>query len=245
MHRFFVPAEWLQGGRARLQGPVAQQISRVLRLQPGAEVGLLDGSGKEYVARLDLFGPGRVEGRLVRVREGRGEPRLTLTLYQGLLKGEKLEWVLQKCTELGVATFVPVLTRRAVAREPDGGPLRVERWRRIVQEAVEQSGRTKLPEVCPPIPFDKACDDVLSHGAMGIIAWEREETAGLQRALSRAPLDSLSLFIGPEGGFDPAEVEYARSRGIVPVGLGPRILRAETAAVAVVAAVMYQAGEMG
>jgi len=245
MHRFFVPPEWLSAEHAHLDGSVARQVSRVLRLSPGDQVTLLDGSGKEYLVRLRAFSGASVEGDVESVGEGRAEPHVHITLYQGLLKGEKLEWVLQKGVELGVSTFVPVICRRSVPLERrDWGP-RTARWRRILTEAAEQCGRSRLPELRPPAAFRAACDEASTASGLAIIAWEREETVGLSWALSGTPSQRVGLIVGPEGGFEEDEVAYARGLGITPVGLGRRILRAETAGLAVVAAIQYHLGEMG
>jgi 16S rRNA (uracil1498-N3)-methyltransferase len=245
VHRFFVPAELLATEHVRLEGAVARQMGRVLRLSPGDRVTLLDGSGKEYIVRLRAFSRDAIEGEVEGVGDGRAEPRVHVTLYQGLLKGEKLEWVLQKGIELGVSAFVPLMCRRAVPVERRGWDARMERWRRIVTEAAEQCGRSRLPELREPSEFRVACDDARTRGGLAIIAWEREEAVGLSQALSGAKLTRVALFIGPEGGFEEDEVAYARSRGIAPVGLGRRILRAETAGLAAVAAIQYHLGELG
>ena len=134
----------------RLEGDLAHRLSRVLRLEAGAAVVLLDGSGLEYETRLDAVGPHRVTGTVVGRRPGRPEPRVRLVLYQSLVKGERFDWVLEKGTELGVAAFVPLLSRRNVVRAAPGRPGRPERWRRVVREAAEQCGRSVLPESCPP-----------------------------------------------------------------------------------------------
>ncbi len=247
-HRFFVAPTDINGRNVVLTGDVAHQISRVLRMSPEEEVVLLDNTGKEYGVRLNRISRDTVEGEVLSTVEGQGEPALEITLHQGILKGEKFEWVLQKGTELGVARFVPIICRRSIPRRRDDpGGARYARWRRIVTEAAEQSRRSRLPEICLPTAFEEACD-LTSGQDTSIIPWEMEEGTGLRRTLEGTASRRVNVFIGPEGGFDEAEVAYASSRGVVQVSLGKRILRAETAAVAAVAtvtAVLYEAGEMG
>ncbi len=242
VHRFFVPPNWIEGQRARLEGDVAHQVSRVLRMSAGDEIILLDNSGREYSVQLTRFDKSAVEGNVVSVIEAQVESPLELILYQGLLKGEKFQWVLQKCTELGVSRFVPLRSLRTV---PQGQErlerTRYPRWRKIITEAAEQSGRCTLPELKPPISLQEACDQVDGH-ATSIMPWEEEITTSLRPVLRGIESRHVNIFIGPEGGFDKEEVDYARSQGLVPVSLGRRILRSETAAVAAVAAVLYEMG---
>ena len=245
MHRFFVPPEWIQGDRVLLRDAAAHQVSRVLRMSAGDEVAVLDGSGREYTVSLDEFARDGVEGRVLAVHEGDRDPGVNVVLHQGTLKGDRFQWVLQKGTELGVSAFVPVVCRRSVARHAAGGSgSRRRRWMAAITEAAEQCGARRLPDLLSPTPFMAACDGVdPSHTS--IIPWEEESATDLRRALERSSSRRVNLFIGPEGGFAPEEVEYARSRGIVPVSLGKRILRSETAAIAAVSAVLYHRGALG
>ncbi|MCE2404864.1 MAG: 16S rRNA (uracil(1498)-N(3))-methyltransferase [Dehalococcoidia bacterium] len=245
MHRFFVPPEWIRGDRVLLREDTAHQVSHVLRMSPGDEVALLDGSGREYTVSLAAFARDRVEGRVLAVHEGDGAPSVGIVLYQGTLKGDRFQWVLQKGTELGVSSFVPLVCRRSVARHTAGGRGgRRRRWMATITEAAEQCGARRLPELLEPTPFKAACDAVdPSHTS--IIPWEEEAATDLRRALEGPSSHRVNLFIGPEGGFEPEEVEYARRRGIAPVSLGRRILRSETAAIAAVAAVLYDRNALG
>ena len=245
MHRFFVPPEWIDNGQARLEGSVARQISRVLRMSSGADIVLLNNSGAEYVTRLYDIAPDTVKGEVVSVRDGLGEPRLNLVLYQALLKRDKFEWVLQKGTELGISAFAPVATVRTVPRERESGQKsRHERWQNILREAAEQSGRCTLPQLEPVADFQQACQEARGHG-LSIMPWEGERGRSLRALLQDGIPQRVNLFIGPEGGLEDAEVEYAVSCGIVPVSLGQRILRAETAAIAAAAIMMCASGDMG
>ena len=245
MHRFFVPPEWIDGDRATLSEATAHQIIHVLRMSPGDEIALLDGSGREYVVRLTSFSSDRVEGKAHAVLQDNTDQGLTVVLYQGTLKGDRFQWVLQKGTELGVSAFVPTVCRRSVARHSSTDKAgRHRRWMKIITEAAEQSGARLLPELRESTPFHEACDTVdPSHTS--IIPWEEEASVGLRQVLGDATSRRINLFIGPEGGFEPEEVEHARSRGIVAVSLGKRVLRSETAAIAAVSAVRYHLGELG
>lgn len=245
MHRFFVPPAWIEGERATLEGDVAHQVGHVLRMSPGDEISLLDSSGKEYVVRLTRFNRSTVEGVVLYVDEAQVESKIELTLYQGLLKLEKFQWVLQKGTELGVTTFVPLLCQRSVPQERESWPrTRYPRWRKIITEAAEQSGRRTLPELKRPMSLVEACDELRGQGT-SIMPWEKEKDTSLRSVLRGKESQRVNILIGPEGGFEELEVSHARSCGVIPVSLGTRILRSETAAVVAVAAAMYEVGELG
>ena len=238
MHRFFVAPGCIKGRHATLQGDVVRQVSRVLRMSPGDEVSLLDNTGKEYRVQLSTFSYEQIEGEVVSVVECEGECETRVTLYQGMLKGEKFQWVLQKGTELGVSAFVPLVCQRAVPRQRDRwNASRYPRWRKIVAEAAEQSERCVLPEVREPIKFQEACEEAKGQG-VSIIPWERERAQSLRLLLGDISSHQVNIFIGPEGGFEEGEIAYARSCGIVPVSLGKRILRSETASIVAVAAIL-------
>ncbi len=245
MHRFFVPPDCIQGDAVALPGDVARQLARVLRARPGDQVIVLDSSGWEYQVTLTRVDAGLATGTVTGRQASQGEPQVRVTLYLGVLKGDKLELVLQKCTELGVAAFVPVFCARSVPRDRQGqwAEGRYPRWRKIIAEAAEQSRRGLLPSLEAPLEFQQACD---TCQGLGLVPWEEERTTGLRAALVgwRKGGGPIGIFIGPEGGFTREEVDYARARGIVPVSLGRRILRAETASIAAVAAIMYDLGEM-
>ena len=246
MHRFFVPPAWITGETARLEGDVARQVVRVLRMSPGDEIILLDNSGSEYRVSLTKLNRDTVEGDVLSVANGRGEPSVHVTLYQGMLKGKGFEWVLQKGTEIGVTTFVPLICRRSILQELHVRQgTRHPRWDKIVAEAAEQSGRCTLPLVEPLTSFEDACKSVRGSSSVSLIPWELEEATDLRSALQGMESQQVNIFIGPEGGFEEREVEHARSCGILSVSLGRRILRSETAAIATLAAVLYESGDLG
>ncbi len=243
MHRFFVDPQQI-GARVWFDEEQARQMRRVLRLRPGDPVLALDGRGQQYEVVLHEVSGARVTGQVVAQAEATGEPAARLTLFQSLLRREKFEWVLQKGTELGVAAFAPVTTRRSLVRGEDVSPDKLTRWRRIVKEAAEQSGRGRLPEVRPPLPFEDVLEQLNGY-TKAILLWEEATGAGIAPALAGLPpAPAVALFVGPEGGYEPAEVDQARAAGAAIATLGPRILRTETAAVAAVTLALHALGEM-
>jgi 16S rRNA (uracil1498-N3)-methyltransferase len=252
MHRFFVQSLVLSGADVTLAADVVYQIRRVLRMRPGEVVVLFDGTGTEYHVRLTEFGEEQVRGEVVERSAGVRDPVHAVHLYLGLLnKPDKFEWALQKCTELGAASFTPVICERSVAGAPEQG--RRERWQRIIKEAAEQSGRCVLPLLRPTLEFrDAAAREAQRVGASAPNAAHVPLIPALGAGLSiaqaidgAAEAASVSLFIGPEGGFTDDELVEAKERGIQIVGLGPRTLRSETAAVAALTLAMQALGELG
>jgi 16S rRNA (uracil1498-N3)-methyltransferase len=256
--RFFVAPEAVQNGSIRFNRDQARQMTAVLRLGQGSNVIALDNSGWQYVVTLDQVSGAEAVGTVRTRTLVTSEPRTKITLYIGLIRAPKLEIVLQKCTELGVAAFVPVIAQRCVVQQSDEmSPAKVERWQRIVVEAAEQSGRGKLPVIMPALSFKQACEQVRG---MSLLLWEGEREMPLREALEKAAAErragrrsggaaarpfSVNVFVGPEGGFTDDEAALARVAGVLPVTLGPRVLRAETASVAVASAILYAQGDLG
>ena len=248
MHRFFIPPDWIHGETVLLGDDVAHQLRHVLRLRPGARIVVLDDRGWEYEIALVSVENKRARGDIVTRRPASGEPSVQVTLYQALLKKDNFEWVLQKGTEIGVTRFVPLITARTVAAGENGvSAAKRERWARIVREAAEQSRRGALPVVDAPLTLSAALDDIAP--GLTLIAWEEVQGLSLRAAVAplRAASDAphVAVFIGPEGGYEAAEVEAAAAHGAIPITLGRRVLRTETAAVVGAALVLYELGEMG
>lgn len=249
--RFVVDATLLTpGGIAELPAAVAHQVRDVLRLGHGHALTLLDGTGGEWPATIEAVDRARVLVRLGEWHASLAEPRARVTLCPGLLKAAKLEWVLQKGTELGVAAFAPVICERDVGGGEERGAGKRDRWRRILVEATEQCGRAWVPTLADPLPLPAALR-ALPPGAIGLLPWEGERTISLRGALAGALAardtsdpPEVWLFIGPEGGFTEGEVAAARAHGVLPVTLGPRILRAETAAVVATALALEACGDL-
>jgi len=240
-HRFFVSPDNIGPATVTLPPEAARQIRTVLRMQPGAEIIVLDNAGQEYRLRLTMVEKSGVQGDIIEQYPARGEPAVKVTLYQAALKGQKFEWVLQKGTELGVDRFVPVVSRRTVVQEATALDKKQERWQRIITEAAEQSGRGRVPKLDRAMLLDTAWQDAAA-ASLRLMLWEEEKNTSLKEALANVAPNSVALFVGPEGGFTALEAATAKKAGGQPVGLGPRILRAETAAVAVCAAIFYELG---
>jgi 16S rRNA (uracil1498-N3)-methyltransferase len=248
-HRFCCPGAAPEGDRVRIEGTAAVQIRRVLRLGPGDTVILFGADEWEYTVRLESVRADAALGRILDRALPRAEPRGELTLAMALLKGEKLEWVLQKGTELGVSRFLLMQTGRTVVA-PDERRVagRRERYARIVQEATEQCGRVRPPCIEGVLPFARALAETCSSSAFLLHTETIERLSHLLAAegvLAVGPdtqpdcrNGGLTLFIGPEGGFTEAEIKLAAAQSVVLASLGRRVLRAETAALAAVALAM-------
>jgi 16S rRNA (uracil1498-N3)-methyltransferase len=241
MQRFFVPPPI--GPTVDLSAEQARQLATVIRARPGDHVVVLDGEGQEYEVELTTVRKDVATGRVIDQRPGRGEPRTRVVLYQSLLKGDKLDWVVQKAVEVGVSEIVPVLTTRCVA--DDLSPSRRARLQRIAQEAAEQSGRARVPAIGELQTLGQAIAGLRIPGA---IPWEGERhhlLGSVLASIRQAGGREIAVFVGPEGGYEPAEVDRARSAGVQPVSLGERILRAETAAIVAVALAVAENGVLG
>jgi 16S rRNA (uracil1498-N3)-methyltransferase len=261
VRRFFVEQGPGGDGRLTITGADARHISRVLRLAQGDVIEAVDGSGREFRIVIDSVGDARVVGTVAsEIARSAALPGIELVLIQGLPKGDKMDFIVQKGTELGVARFMPVLTARSVARpEPDAARRRAERWSRIAAEAAKQCGMGRAPRVEGILSLSDALAAFAAGGAAGggmrskarsalLFPWELATGTGLREALTRCDLrgiERLGVVIGPEGGFDGEEAAEIIGSGGIPLSLGTRILRTETAGLVVAAVVMYELGELG
>jgi len=249
MHRFFIPAEWISEGQVTLTEDVAHQVRHVLRMRVGDRLLILDDSGWEREVELSRVAQHVVLGHVVEERLAAGEPRTRISLYQGVLKAQKFEWVLQKGTELGLVEFIPVVCDRSLVGDLEDVDRKLGRWGRIIREAAEQSGRGRLPLLRPAMLFAQGCQRAMRSGGLALVPWEEEKSTSLKSALTPGGEEgerpfSMSLFVGPEGGFTPDEIEAARRYGVQTVSLGPRILRAETAGIVAASAILYELGDL-
>ena len=237
MHRFFVEPGQLGPQRRVTLTAIAHQVHAVGGLRAGDRITLLEGDGLEYPAEIVALTPRHLELAVGEPVPCATEPRRRLTLYQCALKGEKMEWVLQKATELGVARVVPVCSSRTIVRPVAAIDRKSERWRAILREAAEQSGRARMPELAPALLL---ADALQSASGLRLFPWESAPATG-SGALEGT---EVSLLVGPEGGFSADEAALAVAEGWRVISLGPRILRAETAALASLPALMAASGDM-
>jgi 16S rRNA (uracil1498-N3)-methyltransferase len=240
LHRFHVP-EAAPGARLRLPEHSAHHAREVLRLRPGATVRVFDGRGAEFEARLDSVTRGEVLARVVAPAAPRPESPLRLVLAVATLKGDRMETVIQKAIELGVAEVWPVVTARtdAVGRPALHGS-RQERWDKVASGAAEQCGRAVVPAVAPTVTLEGLLARAFDGARLLFL-----ETPGLPSVRSLPPRPAVLALVGPAGGWEEWEAARLAGAGFAPVSLGPRILRAETAAIAATAALQLLWGDLG
>lgn len=238
MPRFFI--DGTADGRAYIAGADALHIAKALRMRPGEALTLCDGKGTDFEGVLETVTDRQVTVRITVSRPSQAEPTLAVTLYQGLPKGDKMDWIVQKAVELGVTAVVPVATRRSVARLEGKADKKQERWQRIAAEAAGQCGRGILPAVERPLSWSQALSRLSEEPALVFYEGGGQPLRELVTPSTRR----LSVFVGPEGGFDPEEIDAIRRQGGGVATLGPRILRCETAPLAALTLLMHLSGNM-
>lgn len=247
MHRFMVTPEYIQNGIISLTGEDLKHLRQVLRLESGDIIRVFDGNGNEYEAELLTVEKNIAKAKVLFSFRSETEPKTRVTLFQGLPKGEKMDLIIQKAVELGVYKIVPVITQRSIVQlDKKDREKKAERWSKIAREATKQCRRATVPEITPPINFDEAINHHDKYEA-SLLLYENEEKKCLKELLKCYTISNISniaLYIGSEGGFSEQEVERCIALGYNVAGLGKRILRAETAAISVLAIIMYEMGEL-
>lgn len=229
MHHFFVNQEQIQGNSVRITGSDVNHIKNVLRMKEGEQLLISDGTGKDYLCRL-LAASEEVLAEVLEVQESRELPS-EIYLFQGLPKSDKMELIIQKSVELGVFRIIPVATRNAVVKlDAKKEESKRKRWQAISESAAKQSKRSIVPEIGGVISLKEAFQMVQDFDVK-LIPYEHENgMAGTREELKRVKTgQKIAVFIGPEGGFDEGEIQMAKEMGVIPVSLGKRILRTETA----------------
>lgn len=240
MHHFFVTPAQVRDGCCFITGRDVNHIRNVLRMRQGEQIAVRDGVSRNYICRIENLESDSICARIVDEEEGRELPA-RICLFQGLPKGDKMDWIIQKAVELGVYRIVPVATRRSVVKlDQKKAEAKVRRWNTVAESAAKQSGRTILPQVEPVVGFIRACA-MAGQMDVGLIPYELAEGIEYTREILRrlTPGMEIGILIGPEGGFDVEEVEEAKAAGICPVTLGRRILRTETAGMAALSILMF------
>ncbi|MBR5156699.1 MAG: 16S rRNA (uracil(1498)-N(3))-methyltransferase [Clostridia bacterium] len=244
MPKFFIDKESVNNNKAKICGGDVTHIAKVLRLPVGSNVTLCDGDGTDYEAQITEIRKDAVMLDIISTCICDTEPKVKVTLFQGIPKASKMEYIIQKCTELGVISIVPVMTKRTVVKleNAQAEKKKLERWNKISAEAVKQCGRGYIPKVCDVAEINSisAKDfDLL------LVAYEEETDISLKSVLkNNNEAKNIGIVIGPEGGLEKSEVEHLIKSGAKSVTLGKRILRTETAGHTVLTAVLYELGEL-
>ncbi len=242
MHRFFVEPSQIEGNYIHITGKDVNHIKNVLRMKQGEEILISDGDKQEYTCYIEQLEAEEVLAHVIYVEEAGFELSSKIYLFQGLPKSDKMELIIQKAVELGVWEVIPVATSRAVVKlDEKKAAKKVARWQQIAESAAKQSKRMRIPKVHPVCSFQEALEYAKQcHVKMIPYELARGMKATRQLIDSIEPGQSIAIFIGPEGGFSEAEVEGAISHDIQPITLGKRILRTETAGLAVLSILMFQ-----
>ncbi|PWU25326.1 MAG: 16S rRNA (uracil(1498)-N(3))-methyltransferase [Candidatus Rokuibacteriota bacterium] len=242
--RFYASPEAVAGEEVAFDAQETRHLARVLRLRPGAVVRAIDGRGQQLTVRLTRIGARGAEGKVLDRTVHRSESPLDLTLVQAVPKGEKLELIIRMTTELGITRVVPIYSDRSVPRlEQERESTRVARWQRVAREAAKQSGRAVIPDILRPVPLSEWLTEPRPPGLI-LCLWEDSDRSAATVLPEQHP-DKATLLVGPEGGFTDEEVEQAKAAGAIVAGLGPRILRTETAGPVGVALLQARYGDLG
>lgn len=243
MHHFFVEPSQIQGNHIFIDGPDVNHIRNVLRMNPGEEVNVTDGSGeKVYRCAIASIGEDKVELNIMWAQEKGMELPSKIYLFQGLPKSDKMELIIQKAVELGAFQVIPVSMKRCVVKlDEKKADAKIKRWQGIAEAAAKQSKRGVIPTVAPVMSYVQAVKTA-SEMDLKLVPYELAEGMPQTKQLieSARPGQQIAIFIGPEGGFDPEEIRLATEAGIQPITLGKRILRTETAGFTTIAWLMYQ-----
>lgn len=242
MHRFFADPSDIVFDKIRLCGDDARHISKVLRLRENDRIIVCDKCAVDYLCSIESIDSDTVTCSILESERSKTEPELDITLYQGIPKGDKLDTVIQKCVELGISRIVPVEMKRSVAVYKDKFK-KQQRQSRIAYEAAKQCQRGRIPCVSEAMSFKEAIDDA-SGACLKLVPYESERVNTLKEVLlQNRSAKSIAIFIGPEGGFSDEEIKLVQEARFNIIGMGPRIMRTETAPIACIAAVMYELGD--
>lgn len=242
MPRFFMAGTNIMGGMAIMTGRDAEHV-RVLRLRPGEDMIICDGKGTDYKCRLVKADKEQVEAEVIEIVPCPAEPSVQVTVLCGLPKGDRTDYIIQKCVEAGASEIMFFQSDRCVAK-PDKPEKKLERWQRIAEEAAKQSGRGIIPQVSWAGEYADALN-VANQKELGLFMYETGEREALNAVLeANSDVKTAAIVTGPEGGFAPFEADLARIVGLHICSMGERILRCETAPVVAVSALMYATGNL-
>ena len=239
---FLMPPGSLGGDSVTIEDDEGHHAVDVMRVRVGGLVRLIDGSGTEAVARVENVGRGTAGASVIEIRHHERRDAVELTVFQALLKARAFDEVVRRCSELGVAAVVPIVTERTIGRPSGRSPdSRLERWRAVSTAAVKQSRGVFLPTIEEPVALGDAGDRVLEHD-IRLVAWEEERSNALRAVLGSAKGRRIALIVGPEGGLTGEEIRRLSELGVIHVTVGPRVLRADWAAAAIAAMISCEFG---
>lgn len=248
MHRFFIAPQDINGQEALLDDYESRHALQVMRLGKGDEIILFDGEGRSYLAVLEGKQGRRVQTRLKEALDDDPLPAVNIHLVQGLPKGDKLETIIQKAVEIGVRAVYPLQCKRSVAQlKEEALAKKLQRWESIAREACKQSGRNRLMPIRPASSLEQLLQ--MMDGALAVVLYEKEHHRSyrevLRQLVSGGQNRELFILVGPEGGWDEAEIEEMTFAGVIAASLGRGVLRTETAALIASALALYEAGQLG
>ncbi len=246
MPKFFVDTKDITTTNIVVRDANYNHIVNVFRSGVGDELLLNDRQGKDYKCVIETVQKDFLVATIKDIIQINTEPTTQVVLFQSLIKNDNLELVIQKAVEVGVTKIVPIYTKRCVVKLDGDKKVasKVDRWNKIAEAAAKQSGRGVVPEVCTPMMFADAVAYAKQNITTNIIPYEKQQDSGIKSVLSQIASNKIGVFIGPEGGFEEAEISFATTEGVIPVTLGRRILRSETASIVMVSNIMYEMGEM-
>ena len=245
MHRFFINSEQISTNEVLFQPEEIKQIKNVLRLSTGDRILVLDNNGNTYIVEISKSDNKCLKGKIIERQFQKPDSQFSISLGQALTKGSKIDFIIQKATELGVKNITFIETERSIIRFKNINNNRLTRWKKIAKEAAELSHRLTIPDISCCRNLEEYCR-TCEYACQKLIFWEQEKEKKLRDCLKNdIGISRLSILVGPEGGFSQKEIKLTRSFGFIPVGLGPRILRTETSALSILSIIQYVKGEIG
>lgn len=246
MQRYFVNSEQFGEHDVEITGDDARHLQQVMRVKQGQKVICSDGESREALVKVHMIEQGRVIAKIVEHLSMDNEPQAQVWIAQSLPKSDKIETVIQRCTEIGAVRFMPFTSERTIVQYNAQKTMRrMERWRKIAKEAAEQAHRNRIPTIDEPMRWQQVLD-MVGQVQLALICYEQETAATFRTLLTQhLPLEKILIIVGPEGGFTADEIEAAKQAGCHSVSLGKRILRTETAAMVALASILYENGEIG
>lgn len=246
MHKFFVTPDSINESKATITGDDVKHIYKVLRLKAGDKIVINDTRGNEYLGSIENVNKAAVDISILEKVQDSSESPIKITLFQGLPKSAKMDYIVQKGTEIGINEIIPIITGRVVVKNEIGEYKKTDRWQRIALEACKQCKRSSIPKIASPIEFNELLELLKAFDTI-VVPYENEAGLGIKKMVSdlKHKAYNIAVIIGPEGGFEESEIDELSEMGAYIVTLGPRILRTETAGIVCSAILEYELGDMG